>query len=180
MEPGQVANWLDLLSRLWFQVAWRWRWLSVEVSPMKQFPAYSMMQLWVRNESNLEAESVRASMTWRRVDGAASQSLSGQGYWTHKQATGLAGYTKVSEGIDLSTNREPQHLAFLVREPGGAKVYVATTGSYRAANWQHPNWLIPPGSYEVDVQFDAMKRRRMKVTLNVTVHADGHVGAEVR
>lgn len=158
--------------------------LKVEDLPTKAFRrsdgqiAYTMLQLWVANDSGLDAEKVRCYLNWRRKGGRTLDGQTTPGLWCKKLGTGLAGYPAgVTEQVDLLSNGDDQHLGLVVKAPGSREAYIVAPGSYHAGpqypDYQHPSFMLAPGAYEVDIVFMALGGKKGLVRLEIQHSGSG-------
>jgi hypothetical protein len=132
--------------------------------------AFAMLPLWVANDSSDDAIHVRARLHWQRRGGGILEQNDTPGLWLLKVGSEMAGYRGVEETLDLPSNGDEQHLGLLAKPPGGRDAYIVAPGSYHQGqfpNYQHPEFALPPGEYELEIRLAARGGRKCLIRLDV-------------
>jgi len=123
--------------------------------------AYHLTQLWIANRTRGDVEDARATVVWRRKAGRSGDSRTVHGLWYPKVASGLlTPAARPSEVARLPSNAETVHLGLMVRSPSN-RAYMVCTATYNDfgawQNYQHPDYEISSGVYEVDVMIEGTR-----------------------
>jgi hypothetical protein len=143
---------------------------------------YTMSQVWLRTQLNVDVEDARCTISWRPQSGAEDAAVV-HGIWLQTKAPGLCDYTDVANTTILPSNGEPRGLPLAVRSARTGLTYRAGARSYYAGlnypNYEHPEEVLEVGTYEVRLLVESKGGRQSVVDLLVT-HVGGSTDLVVR
>ncbi len=141
---------------------------------------YIMTQVWVINMTRKDILDTRCTIRWKRRGAGAFEERKVNGIWCKNLATGLKSYPEgVEEQTTLPSNGDTRHLGLVAKSAFTGNVHLVCTATYYAGqypNYEHPDYVLDPGVYDVDLVFDATGGRRGHLGLEVS-HEGG--GADV-
>lgn len=142
---------------------------------------YTMSQAWLANGTNVDVHDARTMLYWRRRGGTEFDGWRVYGIWCKKKASGLASYPEgVEEQTELPSNGDTRHLGLVVKSAGSGEAYLVCTATYHAGaaypNYQHPDYKLTAGIYDVDVEVTGKGGKAGLVRLEVHY---GGAGAEI-
>ena len=117
---------------------------------------YTMTQAWISNGTRVDVDDARTTLMWRRRGGGPFDGWKVYGIWCKKTASGLASYPQgVEEQTDLPSNRDTRHLGLAAKSASTGETHLVCTQTYYAPshpNYEHPDYLLPAGIYDIDIE----------------------------